>query len=637
MSAESVDVSAFYLDPEEDLGNNEYKYQLIGLTRDELESKITQLNFRLDEGCGEAIYNLGVTDNGCPLGITQDKLDETLENLTQMAEQLDARIQVINMTESPISIYQKYNRELYAKCFRVTPSSLTKEDLEAKRYVAEVMVRRNHQDHNYMGLRIGVAGSADSGKTTCMGVLTRGVNDDGNGKARRSVFNYKHEIDSGQTSSVAQEIIGFNSNGEIVNELLMKKKFDGSKAPSWAEIAKVSSKICTFYDFAGQEKYFPTTIRGLSAGADYCLIMVGANMGITPMTREHMIVCLMTGIPMIVVITKIDLAPEHIKNENINTITKLLTGAGVNKTPYMIKDKRDVTNCCHNISSGLIVPILQISNVTGQNLDLLKTLLNCLPPRHNYHEQLKKPAKYTIQEIFYVQGIGTVVSGFLMSGVVSVKSTMWLGPDSSGTFKRVVIKSIHDKRTDVVNAFAGQSVCFALRNVDRNHVHRGMVMIDGKESEPSGILEFEAQIEIIGKTYTSVRIGYEPIIHISNIKQTAKIMKIFNVTRRTQPTNQKASSEDKKIPENDLDGNPVLRAGDKAHVIFRLRFFPAYFEPGTKILFREGRTRGVGIVEKLIDLKDSLMTTISSSTRKKYKMLDKRQPENKTIQPSIIT
>src|SRR5207249_3234515 len=179
-----------------------------------------------------------------------------------------------------------------------------------------------------------------------------------------------------------------------------------------------STKICTFYDMAGHEKYFNTTIRGISGiYPDYCLMMIGSNMGITDMTREHMIICLMKGIPMIALFTKIDISPEHITKENIEKFTKLITGSGVNKTPYMIKSKRDVINCCHNIASGVIVPILKISNVTGENLDLLKTLLNCLPPRINYHVQLNKPAKFTVQETFQVPGIGTVVSGFLMSGV----------------------------------------------------------------------------------------------------------------------------------------------------------------------------------------------------------------------------
>ncbi len=195
---------------------------------------------------------------------------------------------------------------------------------------------------------------------------------------------------------------------------------------------------------------------------------------------------------------------------------------------------------------------------------------------------------------------------------------MWLGPDSNGAFKKVVIKSIQDKRTDVSNAFAGQNVCLALRNIDRHQVHRGMMMIDGKDAEPRGIMEFEAEIEVFGKNHTSVRIGYEPVIHISNIKQAAKIVSISNVTRRIQAPGKKQKEKDlekdKKIPDQDEAGNPVLRAGDKAHVRFRFCFFPACFEAGTKILFREGKTRGVGLVEKVISMDETAPPGESASS-----------------------
>ena len=624
-SKDSVDVSSFYLEPENDNGKYEYKYKLTGLTKEELEGKVTQLNFRLDEGNGEAIYEIGVTDDGCPLGITQERLDETLKNIQYMAEQIDASVQTIDISESPINILNESNRKTYAKCHNVLVSALTKSDLDAKRFVSELLIRRNNHENTYVGLRVAVAGNVDAGKTTTIGVLTHGINDNGNGLARQHIFNFKHEIETGRTTSVAQEILGFDNKGEVVNEKLRKLK-----APTWPEIVRASSKICTFYDMAGHEKYFNTTIRGMSGiYPDYCLIMIGANMGITEMTREHMIICLMRGIPMIVVFTKIDLAPEHIAKQNITKLSELLTGTGVNKTPYLIRTKRDVLNCCHNISSGVIVPILKISNVTGENLDLFKILLNCLPPRTNYQEQLNKPCRFTIQEAFKVPGIGTVVSGFLMSGVVSVKNTMWLGPDSNAQFKKVIVKSIHDKRTDVNNAFAGQNVCFSLRGIDRHQVRRGMVLIDGKEAEPKGIVEFEAEIEIFGRHSTSVRMGYEPVIHISNIKQAAKIIEIRDISRKVIVMKKKKETE-RPVPENDEQGNPVLRAGDKAHVKFQFCFYPVHFELGSKILFREGRTRGVGVVEKILDL------TESKNKISENKSNEEKSSENKTGESQLF-
>lgn len=625
-----MDLSAFYLEPEDDTGNHEYKYRLTGLTKEDLEGKTTQLNFRLEEGSGEAIYQIGVTDDGCPLGITNEQIEETLENIRYMAEQVDATVQTINTSESPISLRNENYRNMYARCYNVQSSSLTEDDLTAKRFTSELLIRRNRRDNNYVGLRIAIAGNVDSGKTSLIGVLSQGVLDDGKGGARQHVFNFKHEVVTGRTTSVAQEIIGFDASGNIVNEKLRK-----IKAPTWPEIVAASSKICTFYDMAGHEKYFNTTIRGISGiYPDYCFIMIGANMGVQPMTREHMIICLMNKIPMIIVFTKIDMCPEHILKKNIKDVTTLLSSSGVYKTPFMIKEKQDVINYCHNISSGAIVPIFTVSNVTGANLDLLKTMLNCLPTRLHYHEQLKKPAHFTIQETFQVGGIGTVVSGFLMTGVVSVKNTLWLGPDSNGDFSKVVVKSIHDKRTDVSNAFAGQNVCFALRGATRSQTRKGMVLIDGNEDKPKGFSEFIAEIEIFGKHSTSMRRGYQPVIHIANIKQSAEMVEITDIVRGVQSLKDKKDDVNKILTSHDDNGNPIIRAGDKARVRFRFCFTPVYFEQGAKILFREGKTRGAGIVDNIISLEDTKAYLINQS--KHTPVLQESKDEN-PIQKEVLS
>lgn len=65
-------------------------------------------------------------------------------------------------------------------------------------------------------IRIAVIGNVDSGKSTLVGVLTKGIMDDGRGSARTKVFNFSHEANNGRTSSIAQEIMGFNDHSEQV-------------------------------------------------------------------------------------------------------------------------------------------------------------------------------------------------------------------------------------------------------------------------------------------------------------------------------------------------------------------------------------------------------------------------------------
>lgn len=59
-------------------------------------------------------------------------------------------------------------------------------------------------------IRIAVIGNVDSGKSTLVGVLTKGIMDDGRGSARMKVFNFGHEAQNGRTSSIGQEIMGFD-------------------------------------------------------------------------------------------------------------------------------------------------------------------------------------------------------------------------------------------------------------------------------------------------------------------------------------------------------------------------------------------------------------------------------------------
>ncbi len=63
---------------------------------------------------------------------------------------------------------------------------------------------------NDMYIRLAMVGNVDSGKSTIVGVITKGLLDDGRGNARLRVFNYPHEVSNGRTSSIAQEIMCFD-------------------------------------------------------------------------------------------------------------------------------------------------------------------------------------------------------------------------------------------------------------------------------------------------------------------------------------------------------------------------------------------------------------------------------------------
>ena len=64
-------------DPEQDDGNCEYKYKLTDLSEKQMNHLAVQLKYRIDEGFGEAIYEIGLRDDGFPIGITEKAMDET--------------------------------------------------------------------------------------------------------------------------------------------------------------------------------------------------------------------------------------------------------------------------------------------------------------------------------------------------------------------------------------------------------------------------------------------------------------------------------------------------------------------------------------------------------------------------------
>jgi GTPase len=99
----------------------------------------------------------------------------------------------------------------------------------------------------------------------------------------------------------------------------------------------------TFLDLCGHEKYLKTTMFGLvGLMPDYCMVIVGANMGVSRMTKEHLGISIALKIPMFIVITKIDIAPKQVHDQTIETLVKIMKNPSVNKAPIVVKDTDDI-------------------------------------------------------------------------------------------------------------------------------------------------------------------------------------------------------------------------------------------------------------------------------------------------------
>ena len=308
-------------------------------------------------------------------------------------------------------------------------------------------------------------------------MLVKGDLDDGRGSARVNLFRHKHEIETGRTSSVGMEILGFDASGNIVVSDTPGRKL------SWEEVGKRSAKVITFSDLAGHERYLRTTVFGMLSGSpDYCLLMVAANNGLIGMSKEHLGIAVALNVPVMVVITKIDICPPQILQETLSQLTKILKSQGARKIPVFIRDHEECINTATQMVSPRICPIFQVSNVTGENLDLVRTFLNVLPP-HSYYNA-DAPFEFTVNDTFSVPFVGTVVAGIIQSGVIHAGDTVLVGPDSLGQFATTSVRSIERKRIPVHAASAGQSASLALKRMRRKDVRKGMVVMPKVEGQP---------------------------------------------------------------------------------------------------------------------------------------------------------
>ena len=96
-------------------------------------------------------------------------------------------------------------------------------------------------------MRIAVIGNQDSGKSTIIGVLTKGEGDNGEGSARVSVFNTKNEVQSGLTTSIAYELIGYTEDGQQI----FPDRPVANKQERWEFLVEHSHHFLLFLDMCG--------------------------------------------------------------------------------------------------------------------------------------------------------------------------------------------------------------------------------------------------------------------------------------------------------------------------------------------------------------------------------------------------
>ncbi|MDL2254563.1 selenocysteine-specific translation elongation factor, partial [Ruminococcaceae bacterium OttesenSCG-928-I18] len=216
-------------------------------------------------------------------------------------------------------------------------------------------------------------------------------------------------------------------------------------------------------DVPGHEKFVKNMLAG-AGGIDFALLVVAADDGVMPQTREHLGILSLLGIEEgVVVITKTDLVEkdwvELVKEDIKSTVEgTFLEGA----------------------------PIHAVSAYTGEGIDELRGLIAELVGKTSA-KNTEKPFRIPIDRVFTVEGYGTVITGTLIEGEMQSGDEVEVYP--SGVRSRVRNLQVHSK--DVEVAYAGQRVAVNLAGLKKEELSRGDTLALPDSMENSMMLDVQ--------------------------------------------------------------------------------------------------------------------------------------------------
>ncbi|MET3463730.1 selenocysteine-specific translation elongation factor [Variovorax atrisoli] len=204
-----------------------------------------------------------------------------------------------------------------------------------------------------------------------------------------------------------------------------------------------------FVDVPGHERLLHTMLAG-ATGIDHALLVVAADDGVMPQTREHFAVVALLGVrEATVAITKIDRIDEAVRESRLSEVRAGIS-ALLAPTPL----------------AG--APMLAVSATTGEGIDALRErLLEVARQEHSREEGLA--FRLAVDRSFSLSGVGTVVTGTVFSGTVRIGDELRIAPGS----RTVRVRGIHAQNQQAESAHAGQRCALALAGVGKDEVHRG--------------------------------------------------------------------------------------------------------------------------------------------------------------------
>jgi GTPase len=456
----------------------------------------------LEESQG-ALYEIGVADDGTFVGLTEDELEESLDNLRAMAASLGCKVEVLRKvvvgscewTEEADSAKTRSERLWVAEAL-VIPDleyysfqslsdqglkqlSLDGAPIDAEDTPVESGCSRTEQ------IRISITGPSTAGKSSLLGTLTTSALDNGRGKSRLSLLKHRHEISSGITSSVAQELIGYRPTSSTADTADVINYASGNVA-AWNDIHAASDggRLAFVSDLPGLTRYLKSTLRGLMSWAPHYIILcipanccgdtttpgVGDQAPDIDLCLAYLELCIKLEVPILLTITKLDLASRTSLKQTLTRVLSSIKTAG--RRPLMLSvatdtadnppdlQKISATDCQEAIKTINAVngdwvntiPILMTSAVNGSGIGKLHAFLRFLPiartpPSRSVHLSggSRQPIPvdvFDIDEVFAIppskvyssaeetrqENKGVVLCGLVRHGSISIGDELVVGP-----------------------------------------------------------------------------------------------------------------------------------------------------------------------------------------------------------------
>jgi selenocysteine-specific elongation factor len=310
---------------------------------------------------------------------------------------------------------------------------------------------------------------------------------------KRIVLGTAGHIDHGKTALV-RALTGIDTD-----RLREEKRRGITIELGFAHLALPDGTVAGVVDVPGHERF----VRAMAAGAggiDLVVLVVAADEGVMPQTREHLDICRLLGVPRgLVALTKADLLP----------------GLGPDWRGLVEQDVRAATKGTFLEGS----PIVPVSAATGEGLpalvDALAQLAADVPER-----PADGPAFLPVDRAFSMKGFGTVVTGTLLSGQLAEGEEAALLPPSPGVGAlRVRSVQVHGKAT--ARALAGQRTAVNLPGIEPGAVRRGQALVQPGVVPASSILDVE--LVLLAAAARPLRHRAKLLLHVGTAQVSATV------------------------------------------------------------------------------------------------------------------